>query len=540
MIILLLALACVTNAQAAQNNFGIVPYRGGQTSPPDVAYQCSSHPNPVYYGGPVISNVQVVPVLWNSKVNATLGQNVTQFFSDATVSPWFDLMSEYAPSGSNVSGGVGGTGQSIGRGTAVAAITLTPTKCPASATGTCNISDTDLQNEINKQIANGVLPPPVNDAGGNANTLYMLFFPPNISLAGPGGAGNSCAAGGFCAYHNTGLLGMSSSPLLYGAIMDEFTGECSIGCEGNSTPLENETSVASHELSEAITDADVGLDTQNGYANPAAWGDNNCGEIADICDANGGDGYTITVDGRSWVVQQLWSKKSNACAGTAFAPTFVVTAPASAPAAVAAAFTVKAQNPAGTKTTDTAYAGTVHFTSTDPDAVLPADFTFVPSDLGTQVLSVTFATEGTQTITATDTLNGAIFGTSSSILVSQAATTTDVATVCPTTFVENQSIALTATVAGSNPSGTVAFDDGATMLCNNVTLSAGIAACQTPLLSVQGDATSSVFDITASYSGDDNNLASVSSPTLELTVLKATDVLFRGGFEQPIAGCPMQ
>jgi hypothetical protein len=405
-------------------------------------------------------------------------------------------------------------------------------------TGACKITDSDLQNEINKQIADGILPSPVNDAGGNANTLYMMFFPPNISLAGPDGVGNSCAAGGFCAYHNTGLLGTSSTPLLYGAVMDEFTGECSTGCEGNSASLENETSVASHELSEAITDADVGLDTQNGYANPAAWGDDNCGEIADICDAGSGDGYTIVVDGRSWVVQQLWSKKSNACVGTALAPTFVLSTPASTSAGMPTAFTLTAKNPAGTKTTDTAYAGTVHFTSTDPNAALPADITMIPSDLGAQVLSVTFATEGMQTITATDTLNGAIAGTSSSILVSQAATMTDLATACPTTFVENQSITLTATVTGSNPSGVVAFTDDTDTLCNNVTLSAGAAACQTPMLSVQGGGTSSVYDITASYGGDNNNLASVSSPTLEVTVLTAADVVFRGGFEPTIPGCP--
>lgn len=537
-IFLLLACTSVAHAQVAVKKYGIVPYRTGESRlvSPDVSPICPN-PKPLYYGGPVISNVHVVPVLWNSNVNAAIGANITQFFADATVSPWFDVMSEYAPSGSTVSGGMGGSGQSIGRGTATAAVTIVPVKCPASTTTSCKLTDAQLQTEINLQVTNNVLPQPVLDAGGNPNTLYMVFFPANVSLTGPEGAGTSCTNNGFCAYHNTGLLGMTQTPLLYGAVMDEFTSQCSTGCGDNATQLENETSVASHEMSEAITDADIGLDLQNSYAYPAAWGDNSCGEIADICDDDG-DGFTITVSGRSWVVQQLWSKVKNQCVGTALAPKFIVTAPASTPAAMATAFTLTAQNPAGTKTIDTAYAGVVHFTSTDAGAVLPADFTFVPADLGTQVFSATFATDGSQTITATDILNGNIIGTSDAILVSQAATVTDVATVCPTTFVENQSIALTATVSGSNPSGAVGFADDTDTLCNNVVLSGGAAACQTPTFSVLGAGTSSVYDITASYSGDSNNLSSVSSPALELTVLKASDVLFRGGFEQTIAGCP--
>lgn len=64
------------------------------------------------------------------------------------------------------------------------------------------------------------------------------------------------------------------------------------------------------------------------------------------------------------------------------------------------------------------YTGTVHFTSTDPQAVLPADYTFTGYDSGTHMFSATLNTPGTQTITATDTANGAISGTSNSITVS--------------------------------------------------------------------------------------------------------------------------
>jgi hypothetical protein len=67
----------------------------------------------------------------------------------------------------------------------------------------------------------------------------------------------------------------------------------------------------------------------------------------------------------------------------------------------ASAFTANA-------TADISYAGTVHFTSTDAQAVLPADYAFVPSDAGTHVFSLTLKTSGSQSVTATDTVDSAL------------------------------------------------------------------------------------------------------------------------------------
>jgi len=61
--------------------------------------------------------------------------------------------------------------------------------------------------------------------------------------------------------------------------------------------------------------------------------------------------------------------------------------------------------------TVTNYTGTVHFTSSDPNAKLPADYTFVASDQGRHSFSVDFATLGMQTITVEDELHHSIFGT---------------------------------------------------------------------------------------------------------------------------------
>ena len=86
--------------------------------------------------------------------------------------------------------------------------------------------------------------------------------------------------------------------------------------------------------------------------------------------------------------------------------------------AVAHNVTVTAQDAFGNVATG--YTGTVHFTSSDAQAVLPANYTFTGGDAGTHVFSVTLKTAGTQSITATDTVTGTITGTQSGITVNPA------------------------------------------------------------------------------------------------------------------------
>jgi hypothetical protein len=66
----------------------------------------------------------------------------------------------------------------------------------------------------------------------------------------------------------------------------------------------------------------------------------------------------------------------------------------------------------------TGYLGTIHFTSSDPSAVLPADYTFTTADAGKHTtFSATLKTTGTRSITATDTGNSNLTGTQSGITV---------------------------------------------------------------------------------------------------------------------------
>jgi hypothetical protein len=93
--------------------------------------------------------------------------------------------------------------------------------------------------------------------------------------------------------------------------------------------------------------------------------------------------------------------------------------PSSVMAGVAGTETVTAKDASGNTATD--YRGTVHFTSSDPQAVLPADYTFTAADAGVHAFGVTLKTAGTQSITATDTADSSITGTQAGITVTPAA-----------------------------------------------------------------------------------------------------------------------
>ncbi|HVO31560.1 MAG TPA: hypothetical protein VMV18_12525, partial [bacterium] len=243
------------------------------------AASSSAHLN--YYGGHVISNARVVVVFWGSNVNSTTQSKIGDFFSSVLDSPYMDWLSEYD---TNVSGG---TNQHIGRGTFAGAVTITP-----SHTGS-SIDDTQIQSELNSQISAGKLPAP------DADTIYMTYFPKGISITQ--GGSQSCVQ--FCAYHGT--FKRSGKSTFYGVMPDMSAGSgCDSGCGSNAATFDNLTSASSHEMIEAVTDAEIGLATSVGK--PMAWYDSTNGEIGDICNAK---------DGKvgSYTVQKEWSNSSGSC-----------------------------------------------------------------------------------------------------------------------------------------------------------------------------------------------------------------------------------
>jgi hypothetical protein len=93
----------------------------------------------------------------------------------------------------------------------------------------------------------------------------------------------------------------------------------------------------------------------------------------------------------------------------------------------------------------TDYGGTVHFTSTDSQAILPVDYTFTAADKGTRVFGAVLYTAGTQSITATQ-LFASVTGTQSGIVVTPGAASRLVLTAALTQVNADQDFELTLTV----------------------------------------------------------------------------------------------
>jgi hypothetical protein len=100
---------------------------------------------------------------------------------------------------------------------------------------------------------------------------------------------------------------------------------------------------------------------------------------------------------------------------------FAVTAPATATAGTAFSITVTAED--ANNNVNPAYLGTVHFTSSDTSAGLPANYMFTAADNGVHTFSnaVTLKHAGSQSVTATDTSNASISGSAAVSVVAAAA-----------------------------------------------------------------------------------------------------------------------
>jgi hypothetical protein len=115
---------------------------------------------------------------------------------------------------------------------------------------------------------------------------------------------------------------------------------------------------------------------------------------------------------------------------------YVLSGATFATAGVAQNFTVSAVDSFGN--TDAGYQGTIHFTTSDPLAALPADYQFVPADFGRHVFSATLKTAGPQTITGTDAAQSGIQGTLNGLFIGPAAATAFAVTGFPATTAGSQ------------------------------------------------------------------------------------------------------
>ena len=126
-------------------------------------------------------------------------------------------------------------------------------------------------------------------------------------------------------------------------------------------------------------------------------------------------GLTLKSAGAQWV--RATDKTTGSTTGS---QTVTVTPAAAATLVVSGLTTPRTAGTPGTITvkavdaygnTATGYTGTVHFTSTDAKAILPANYTFTAANAGVHTFSVTLKTVGTQVIRARDTVTSTITGT---------------------------------------------------------------------------------------------------------------------------------
>jgi hypothetical protein len=150
---------------------------------------------------------------------------------------------------------------------------------------------------------------------------------------------------------------------------------------------------------------------------------------------------------------------------------------------------------------DTSYAGTVHFTSSDPGASLPSDYTFVASDNGEHTFSATLTTAGAQSMTATE---GAITGTQSGISITHGVATQLVFTSGPTLATADDVTGLTVTVEDAYGNTVIdgtgsATPIGLTLSGGNTTTIAGYGGSATPTNGVATFSGLSVRKVGTSY-----------------------------------------
>jgi hypothetical protein len=159
--------------------------------------------------------------------------------------------------------------------------------------------------------------------------------------------------------------------------------------------------------------------------------------------------------------------------------------PSSTMAGVAGSFTITAKNTDGTTATN--YTGTVHFTSSDPLAVLPADYTFTAADAGVHAFSATLKTAGTQSLTAIDSTTASPTGSETGITVNPAAASTMTIAGFPSSITAGAAGNLTVTLkdsygnVASGYTGTVHFtsSDAKGVLPANYTFTAADAGVHT-------------------------------------------------------------
>jgi len=181
-------------------------------------------------------------------------------------------------------------------------------------------------------------------------------------------------------------------------------------------------------------------------------------------------------------------------------------------------FTVTALDTFGNMATT--YAGTVHFSSTDGSASLPADSKLTN---GTGSFLATLKSSGSQTIKATDTVTATITGISSAISASGPTTHFSFSAQAAATTRKSINIGVTALDASNNTStgynGTVhiSSSDGTAILPANALVQTGSGNFQITLETPGNQTITATDTVTPSITGTTSAIAVTATPALAIT-----------------------
>jgi hypothetical protein len=228
-----------------------------------------------------------------------------------------------------------------------------------------------------------------------------------------------------------------------------------------------------------------------------------------------------TVTATDTVTASITGTSGPVAVAAAAATHFSVTAPATATAGTPVSVTVTALDQFGN--TDTSYAGTVHLTSNDPAAVLPADATLTS---GTGNFNVTLKTAGSRTVTATDTATASITGTSGPVAVSAAGAVDHLSVTTSGTATAGNAITVTVTAQDQfgntvpGYTGTVHFTstDPNAVLPTNATLTSGTAQFQVTFETAGSQTVTATDTATSSITGTTGPVAVSAAAATHFTV----------------------
>ena len=241
-----------------------------------------------YQGGPIITWPEVHASFWGASWTQAAHmherENLIQFIKDFLASDYMNILSQYG-----VGRGAGDCGEWMGDSN------LTTVKG--------RMTDAEIHSSIESLIDAGVLPEP----GSPSNVALMIFLDESIEIDDSSLEIVMCEPEGDTAFGYHYYFTTKHGHKVYYSVIPALDDKClKESCLEDSecslhlaaTQEQRRTQVSSHEFSEMVTDPEI-----------SAWRDRETGaENGDICN---GLNATITVSGRTWTVQQMYSRTAD-------------------------------------------------------------------------------------------------------------------------------------------------------------------------------------------------------------------------------------